>query len=255
MTQGLLRIYVEDKDGNIVSFPLNEEQAVVKDWTRTAERMAGAPSVTGTVMHRICLDNLWTKKEFVVIGGERYYVKQVPTSSKDTEDVRYKHDVTLVSERDILENVYFFDVVTKREDAQASDKPRSNTTDFSFYGDLKELVERLNDSLSYSKIYDAEGVNGFCIVIDDDDLIGEAQEVSITDAYFATAMQEIYNVFKVPYYWVGKICHVGYAQNEIEKPFEYGKDNGLLSVSKNNSEYRLINRITGMGSADNILTF
>lgn len=252
MTQGLLRIYVEDKDGNVVSFPLNEEQAVVKDWTRTAERMAGAPSVTGTVMHRLCLDNLWTKKEFVIIGGERYYVKQVPTSSKDTEDVRYKHDVTLVGERDILENVYFFDVVTKREDAQASDKPRSNTTDFSFYGDLKELVERLNDSLSYSKIYDAEGVNGFCIVIDDGVDIGEAQEVSITDAYFATAMQEIYNVFKVPYYWVGKICHVGYSQNEIEKPFEYGKDNGLLSVSKNNSEYRLINRITGMGSADNI---
>lgn len=252
MTQGLLRIYVEGKDGNVVDFPLNEEQAIVEDWTRTAERMAGAPSVTGTVMHKLCLDNLWTKKEFVVIGGERYYVKQVPTSSKDTEDVRYKHDVTLVSERDIHENVYFFDVVTKREDAQAGDKPRSNTTDFSFYGDLNELVERLNDSLAYSKIYDAKGVNGFCIVIDDDVEIGEAQEVSITDAYFATAMQEIYNVFKVPYYWVGKVCHVGYAQNEIEKPFEYGKDNGLLSVSKNNSEYRLINRITGMGSADNI---
>lgn len=252
MTQGLLRIYVEDKDGNVVGFPLNEEQAVVKDWTRTAERMAGSPSVTGTVMYKLCLDNLWTKKEFVIIGGERYYVKQVPTSSKDTEDVRYKHDVTLVSERDILENVYFFDVVTKREDAQASDKPRSNTTVFSFFGDLKELVGRLNDSLSYSKIYDAKGVNGFCIVIDEDVEIGEAQEVSITDAYFATAMQEIYNVFKVPYYWVGKICHVGYAQNEISTPFEYGKDNGLLSVSKNNSEYRLINRITGMGSADNI---
>ena len=252
MTQGLLRIYVEDKDGNVVSFPLNEEQAVVKDWTRTAERMAGAPSVTGTVMHRLCLDNLWTKKEFVVIGGERYYIKQVPTSSKDTEDVRYKHDVTLVGERDILENVYFFDVVTKREDAQASDKPRSNTTVFSFYGDLNELVERLNDSLSYSKIYDKDGVNGFCIVIDEDVEIGEAKEVSMTDAYFATAMQEIYNVFEVPYYWVGKICHVGYQENEITEPFEYGSGNGLISVQKTNAEFRLINRITGMGSADNI---
>ena len=182
MTQGLLRIYVEDKDGNVVSFPPNEEQAVVNDWTRTAERMAGAPSVTGTVLHKLCLDNLWTKKEFVIIGGERYYVKQVPTSSKDTEDVRYKHDVTLVSERDILENVYFFDVVTKNTDSQTSDKPRSNTTDFSFYGDLNELVERLNDSLSYSKIYDKDGVNGFCIVIDGDIKETEAKEVSITDA-------------------------------------------------------------------------
>ena len=165
MTQGLLRIYVEDENGNVVSFPLNEEQAVVKDWTRTAERMAGAPSVSGTVLHRLCLDNLWTKKEFVVINNERYYVRQVPTSSKDNEDVRYKHNITLVSEREILENIFFFDCVTKDAQSQTDDK-RSDNTEFSFYGDLKELVSRLNDSLSYSGIYDANGVNGFCVVID-----------------------------------------------------------------------------------------
>ena len=252
MTQGLLRIYVEDKNGNIVSFPNDKEQAVVKDWTRTAERMAGAPSVSGTVLHRLCLDNLWTKKEFVVINNERYYVRQVPTSSKDNEDVRYKHNITLVSEREILENIFFFDCVAKDTQSQTDDKPRSNNTEFSFYGDLNELVSRLNDSLSYSSIYDANGVNGFCVVIDDGIDVSETKEVSITDAYFATAIQEIYNTFDVPYYWIGKICHVGYCETDIQQSFEYGQGNGLVSVQKNNAEFRIINRITGVGSSDNI---
>ena len=248
-----LNIYVIDKNGNKVTFPNVEGmQPAIVDVNLNRERMAGAPTNTSTLMYPICLDSYWTKKEFIEIGSERYYVKQVPTSEKNTEDTRYKHEITFVSERDILENVFFFDCVTQDTSSQISDKPRSNTTDFSFYGDLNELVQRLNDSLSYSKIYDPKGENGFCIVIDDDVEIGEAKEVSMTDAYFATAMQEIYNVFEVPYYWVGKICHVGYQENEITEPFEYGSGNGLISVQKTNAEFRLINRITGQGSADNI---
>ena len=248
-----LNIYVIDKDGNKVTFPnVQGMQPAIVDVNLNRERMAGAPTNTSTLMYPVCLDSYWTKKEFIEIGSERYYVKQVPTSEKNTEDTRYKHEITFVSERDILENVFFFDCVTQDTSSQISDKPRSNTTEFSFYGDLNELVQRLNDSLSYSKIYDPKGENGFCIVIDDDVEIGEAKEVSMTDAYFATAMQEIYNVFEVPYYWVGKICHVGYQENEITEPFEYGSGNGLISVQKTNAEFRLINRITGQGSADNI---
>lgn len=248
-----LNIYIIDKDGNKVTFPnVGGMQPAIVDVNLNRERMAGAPTNTSTLMYPVCLDSYWTKKEFIEIGSERYYVKQVPTSEKNAEDTRYKHEITFVSERDILENVFFFDCVTQDTSSQISDKPRTNTTDFSFYGDLNELVQRLNDSLSYSKIYDPKGENGFCIVIDDDVEIGEAKEVSMTDAYFATAMQEIYNVFEVPYYWVGKICHVGYQENEITEPFEYGSGNGLISVQKTNAEFRLINRITGQGSADNI---
>src|SRR5574344_3080821 len=248
-----LNIYVIDKDGNKVTFPNVEGmQPAIVDVNLNRERMAGAPTNTSTLMYPVCLDSYWTKKEFIEIGSERYYVKQVPTSEKNIEDTRYKHEITFVSERDILENVFFFDCVTKDASSQISDKPRTNTTEFSFYGDLNELVQRLNDSLSYSKIYDSKGEKGFCIVIDDDVEIGEAKEVSMTDAYFATAMQEIYNVFEVPYYWVGKVCHVGYQENEITEPFEYGSGNGLISVQKTNAEFRLINRITGQGSADNI---
>ena len=252
MLKESLRVWVLDGEGNKVAFPNDKEQAVLSNWQYTAERMAGAPTITDSIMHTQCLDDLWTKKEFVELNEERFYISQVPTSEKDTDDIRYEHKVTFVSERSILENVFFFDCVTKETGAQASDKPRSNTTDFSFFGTLTELVERLNDSLSYSHLYDAEGVNGFRIVIDGDIADTEAKEVTISDAYFATAIQEIYNVFDIPYYWDGKTCHVGFAKNEIEEPFEYGNGKGLLSVTKENSDFRIINRITGQGSADNI---
>ena len=58
--------------------------------------------------------------------------------------------------------------------------------------------------------------------------------------------------YGLAYYWVGKTCHVGYTENAITTPIEYGNDNALISVQKANANYRIINRITGMGGATNL---
>lgn len=252
MQKESLHIYTLDAQGNKIPFPSAQEPVVLNEWTYTAERMASAPTITATFMHRQCLDDIWTKKEFVEFGGERYYVTQVPTSSKDTEDVRYEHEVTLTSERIVLENVFFFDVVTSETDSQYKDRYRSNSTVFNFYGTLHELVSRLNDSLIFSNLYVPATGTGYNIVIDEGINVEEAKEISLENVYVATALQEIYNQFGVPYYWVGKTCHVGYTANSIATPFEYGSGKGLLSIEKTNDDYRIINRITGMGSSDNI---
>ncbi|MDE6152047.1 MAG: hypothetical protein K2G12_08705, partial [Prevotella sp.] len=233
-------------------FPSAQEPAVLSEWGYTAERMAGAPTITGSLMHSMCLDDLWSKREYVEFNGERYFVDQIPTSSKNTDDARYSHEITLTSERIVLENVYFFDVVTSETEAQYKDRYRSNGTTFSFYGTLQELVARLNDSLIYTKLYDVATNKGYQVIIDEGVSITEEKEISLENVYFATALQEIYTKFEVPYYWVGTTCHVGYAENSITIPFEYGLGNGLLSVTKTNENYRIINRITGVGSSDNI---
>lgn len=252
MLKESLHIYIIDAQGNKKDFPSVQEPSILNEWTYTSERMAGAPTITGTLMHRLCLDDFWTREEFVEFNGERYYVNQVPTSSKDTDDVRYKHEITFVSERIVLENIYFFDVVTSETEEQYKDRYRSNNTTFSFYGTLYELVSRLNDSLIYSKLYNTNTGTGYRIVIDEGIPVEDVKEISFNDVYFATALQEIYNQFGIAYYWVGKTCHVGYTENSIIKPFEYGSGNGLLSVSKNNDNYRIINRVTGTGSTENI---
>lgn len=231
---------------NDTPFPSEDEQVIVTSFRYDAKRMGGAPTIEFTAMHRLCLDSLWSDKVYAMFNGERYFVKQTPTSSYSSSDTRYKHEVELVSERFVLDNVYFYDVVSSSN----QDKPVSNSSKFSFFGNIEEYVSRLNNSLDKSNV-------GYSIVIDDDILSDEAlmsieSQVTFEDQVITNALQEIYNVYKIPYYFVGKIIHVGYYQDNIDTVFKYGCDNSLISISKTNANSKVINKITGVGSSDNI---
>lgn len=245
-------LYLKKKNskGKEVLFPSSEQPAFITEYTYSAARMGGVPTITGTVKHPLCLDDLWTREEYVEFEGVKFYVTQVPTSSKSNDDIRYKHEITFRSERDLLDNIYFFDVVTPQTESQYADRFRSNATKFSFYGDIKEFVSRLNDSLVYSGIGDK-----FNIIIDEG-IESDTKEISFSDKFFSEALQEIFNIYELPYYWVGNTCHVGECQAEksfLEDEYlSYGQDKGLLSVSKTNGNYRLIDRVTGIGSSNNI---
>lgn len=229
------------KDSKESSFPIGEEPIEIGAFTYNAKRMGGAPSITATIRYKKCLDLEWTGNEFVEFNGEKYYLKNIPSSSYDNTDIRYKHECTFVSERIILENVYVYDVVSASFN---DDKPVSNSSNFTFFGDVNELINRLNESLKYSKI-------DYNIVVDGD-VTSEAKMVSFQDQYFINALQEIYNTYDVPYYFKGKEIHIGYSEQTISDVFEYGIDNQLLSISKNNANYKTVNRITGIGSSENI---
>ena len=242
---------MRDTDGVKGFFPSSTERAVIGTFTYDAQRMGAAPTITATLMYSRCLDKEWAYNEYVEFGSERYYVKQTPSSSKNNTDQRYKHEITFVSEREILENVYFLDVVTSDTEEQYQDRYRSNSSKVHFYGDIQEFVARLNDSLIYSGLYDKAMNDGYHVVIDEG-ITSETKDVSIEDKFIAEALQDIYNIYELAYYWVGKTCHVGYTENAITTPIEYGSDNALISVQKANASYRIINRITGMGGATNI---
>ena len=242
---------MRDTDGVKGYFPSSSERAVVGTYIYDAQRMGGTPTITATLMYPRCLDKEWTRKEYVEYRGEMFYVRQTPSSSKDNTDQRYKHEITFVSEREILENVYFLDVVTSDTEEQYQDRYRSNSSKVHFHGDIQEFVARLNDSLIYSGIYDKAKGEGYHIVVDEG-ITSEAKDVSIEDKFVTEALQEIYNIYGLAYYWVGKTCHVGYTENAITTPIEYGNDNALISVQKANANYRIINRITGMGGATNL---
>ncbi len=247
------KLYIKQiKDGVETPFPSDAYPAVISKYTYDATRMGSAPTITATFMHPLCLDDLWTYNEYVEYKGEKYYVRQIPTSIKSYEDARYQHDITLVSEREILGNEYFYDVVTADTDAQYKDRYRSNLSDFNFRGDLKEFVARLNDSLIYTKLYDKETGEGYYVVIDDGIESKDTVDIQFSNKYIVEALQEINTSFKQAYYFVGKTIHVGYTENDINTIFEYGKGNGLLKVEKQNANTKLVDRITGTGSSDNL---
>ena len=236
----VLKLYKYINGTTSEAFPSEKEQVIVSSFRYDAKRMGGAPTISCSVMHSSCLDNLWTDNVYASFNGEKYFIKQVPTSSYGNSDTRYKYDIELVSERILLDNVYFYDVVS----SSSSDRPVSYSSDFSFFGTISEFVSRLNQSLRYSKL-------DYNVVVD----IGISSEpklVTFQDQFFSNVLQEIFNTYQLPYYFTGKTIHIGYTNNAITKTLKYGQSESLLSIQKQNANYKIVNRVTGVGSPDNI---
>ena len=224
-----------------VPFPSESGQIEIYDFKYDVKRMGSAPTISATVMYESCLDKVWNPLVFTIFNGERYFLKQIPSSQYSNEDARYKHEVELISERVVLDNVYFYDVVSTDVE---NDKPVSNSSKFTFFGDIHEFASRLNYSLQYSKM-------DYTVVVDEG-ISSEGKFVSFEDTFFSNAIQESYNTYEIPYYFDGKTIHFGFTNNAITETFKYGVDESLLSISKENANYKVVTRVTGTGSSDNI---
>lgn len=236
----VLKLYTYVDGVNDTPFPNAEEQAMFT-FTYDANRMGGSPQISATVKHRLCLDDLWNDKVYATFRGEKYFIMNTPSSDKDNTDERYNHDIQLLSEREVLNHVYFIDAV---QGDSTVDVYKSNSTKVIFFGDVNEFVSRLNACLSYQNL-------DYTAVLDSG-VTSEDKQVSFEDKYILEALQEIFNVYEIPYYFVGKVIHVGFTENTITYPLKYGFDEALLSISKQNANYALINKIKGQGSSDNI---
>lgn len=246
-------VKLEDGTEARVPFPNNEEQAEISTYEYSAARMGGAPSITAKISHRFCLDKFWNENQFVEFNGEKYFVRDTPSSSKNNDDSRYEHDVTFLHERFVLENVYMIDAV-KKDDIDTmpvADKYVSNSTKVVFWGDINEFVARFNACLLYAGLGGKNDGSGYYVVVDEG-VSSEELLVSFEDKFFSEALQEIFNTFKLPYYWKRKVCHIGVSPEPASQLFEYGAQNALLSIEKSNTNQGYCNRATGVGSADNI---
>lgn len=235
-----LLIYTDNGSSSSL-FPSASQPAIVNAFTFTEGRM-GSVNISATLMYPRCLDNKWTQREYVEFRGEKYWILDMPTSSKSNTDLRYKHELVFKADRTKLDNTYFFDVVSP--DATDVDQFVSNSTKFTFFGDIVEFVKRLNYSLQYSGV-------GYSVVIDEG-ISSEAKLMSFEDKYFSEVLQEVFNTYELPYYFVGKTIHIGFTNNAITKTFKYGHDRELLTITKTNANYKVVNRCTGIGSTENI---
>ena len=242
MAREILKIMTYVDGENDLPFPSAEGQIGITEYTYSSQRMGGV-TLSAKLMYRECLDRKWTGLQYVEFRGEKYFISATPSSGKDNEDARYEHTLSFIPERDLkLNNVYFYDAVSK--ESTGDDKYKSNSTQVVFFGDIHEFVARLNESLKYSGL-------DYSVVIDTG-ITSEAKLMSFEDQFFFSVLQEIYNVYELPFYFTGKVIHIGFTSNAITQTFKYGFDNELLSIKKNNANYRIINRCTGTGSEDNI---
>lgn len=222
----------------------------LSEWQFDAERMGAAPTASGTIHTKSCPDSFINEQVFVTIAGFKLYAKTVQ-SEKSNGSLAYQAKITFEDNRGVLDTTLFLDVVTDDTDAAYMDRFRSNSTKFSTFCDINELAARINDSLIYSHLYDKATGEGYHVVIDEG-VTSEPKSISFDATYISSAIAEFYNTFEIPYYWVGNTCHVGSSENIIDHRFQYGRDKGLLSITKNDSTDIRANRITGYGSSENI---
>ena len=241
-----LKLYIDNERGERVSFPEGEEQIEISAFTADYKRMGGAPAITCTVKNPNCLDNAWTYGVYTIFNQERFYLKQIPSSSFSNKDARYIHELELCSERVQLDHVFVFDVTSGGEA-----KPVSNNTEFSFFGTIREFAEKLNSSLKYSGLQSSNGAVGYRVIVDDG-VESDGALITVDNRVFSEVLQDAYNIFEVPYYFVGKEIHLGYSSDVLLEQFKYGSQNSLLSIQKQNANTKIVNRITAFGSEDNI---
>lgn len=242
-------------------FPSDTDFVCIKSYTNSRKREGGAPSISASFYFSCPLDKEWSREEYVEFDGEKYYATSIPSSSKDGTSGLYKHEASFVSKREVLDNTLFFDVVSQKpNDTNGGDKYRSNQTKFSFGGDIDEFVSRINDSMAYCGLYDKNGVDGYCIVVDEGYGTDEIKELSFESQYLSAVIQLIKTTFELDYYWVGKICHIGSVQHDLSTSgnygsryvLQYGSDAALMSIQRSNTNNKAIDVITGCGSSDNI---
>lgn len=253
------------------NFHNTSEQIYLKDFTYTAERMGKTPTLTADFYDKECYDNIWDNDTtnpkyrfsdiFTIFRGERYYFKLTPQSQLQNTDARYKHTINFVSEREKIEHVKMFDVVT----TSTPDAPVSDSSKFVFYGTLSEFADRINASLikegvTFSTTHnDTTIYSGYHVVIDDD--VTEEQRttaatVSIENNSILQALDHLDTDYGVSYYVVGYEIHIGDKQADLtgtgHPALEYGADDSLLQITRQNVTKNIVTRITGYGSEDNI---
>lgn len=285
-----LKLYFFDGQEDF-GFPWGGRQAELLDFTVNKTRMGAAPTITGSLEYPTCLDDEWERfchfdDVYVVFNGEKYYLKATPTSSKSNDRRFYKHELTFVSERSVLETVYMID----DNENQTSDILYSNNTQYTFFGNIHDFAERINQSMYFSKIGDScmySGTppvivpvssrvivgDGYYVVVDSSVTITDEVLVTLSNSTVFDALKQIFERFGVPYYFVGKVIHIGnyqpisetvqtYAdangvlgaglENGALVPYEYGQPNAVLNVNRNNGTKQIYNRCSGTGSEDNI---
>ena len=245
--------YDENTGNEIIGlFPSESNPAIVSSYTYDAKRMGGAPTLTATIYSSEPLQ--WKKEEFVEYNGDRFFASYTPNSTKDNSSRMWKCEITFTSRRELLDNTLFFDVVVDDVDTQNKDRYRSNQTKFTFGGTIHEFVARINSSMAYCGLYrPTDEHKGYYVVIDEGYGTDEVKEVSFEDQYLTDVLQLINTTFELDYYWDGNVCHVGKVQHDLtDTPIKYGSSDALISVSKENANYKIVDMITGYGSSDNL---
>lgn len=225
----------------------NEEGPVIartSDYEFTESDM-GESSITATVLLSGVQD--FHPDWYVEYNGEKFRLGvRKPTGKKDTSSKKTSYTLVFKSEREDLKRYTFMDFVEL-----GSGNPQPATAKVPLYATLTEFVDRFNLNLQYYL-----GTRWRMVLPESYVESGNSFSVTFENASLWDVLIQVYEIFGVR--WTIQAngeeldIIVGADAVEIEHIFEYGKDNGLVSVERNNELERIITRLRGVGSSTNL---
>lgn len=192
------------------------------------------------------LDSEFDKTQYTIYKQNKYYIFDAPTVSMKYDDGFVKYDVKFIPEKDLLKNIPFTDEVTEGTE----NKYFTSGRDVKFFGDIREFIGRLNAVLL--KNAPAEGNNTQWTVELQADLKTEAFEINLSNVFVTDALKTMYETYNVPYYIENRKILIGKPNFKVSKVFEYGQNRGLCGLTKTPKNNKVVTRITGHGSENNI---
>lgn len=209
------------------------------------EKLMGDIYITLEFFGNKNLKDRFTGNEYVVYKNSRYYIYKDPSYEKTNDEVLYKYKCTAWHESYVLKNTYFFDIIDITQYQDYAGKYLSQSTTVNTYCDIVEFAYRLKSNLNkyLDEEWNVEVQNG---------LSTEPKFFSLSNQTIMDALNEMYNVFEIPFFFRGKTIMIGDYYDTIPETFSYGKNNGLLSINRETTDKNPITAITAIGGSENI---
>lgn len=196
---------------------------------------------------------------YVDFRGERFFLSTLqPTCVKDTSSLHYKYSLVFKSQREDLKRYIFANYVTG---IYGTSQPISY--DFVAPLDVEEFVERMNINLTHyfgqnvwQMILDPYWTNVVNENIYSSDLPLLRKTISFSRETLWSILTGLYDIYGLRWKISNEegimTIRLGYEPLVLSHDFEYGKDNGLISIERANVNPDVYTRLAGKGSSRNL---
>lgn len=186
--------------------------------------------------------------DYAEYRGERFELNYVPAKKKQARAGSYGEafvyeGVKLNSMADELTRCDFLDYVSSDNKIHFSGLPN-----FSFYGTVKDLAERIQVNLD--RIYTGE--KKWTITVDES-FVSETKNISVNANNCWEALTKAHSDFKANFIVRGRTVTIGTSGYAVGAVFGYGKGKGLYDIKQTtNQDSKIITRLRAYGSNRNI---
>lgn len=177
---------------------------------------------------------------YIIYDNERYDIASIkPTGSKDNTSLDYTYELTFKGAEEQLTRRKVRDLALVEVDNYVS-----QGTNFSVFASLTQFKELIEKNLKYYF-----GSEWDIVVLSTST---DSVRVDVSNTTLFELLAKTYEYFGLRWKVEGKTITIGYEPEQIEHIFDYGKEGGLVKITRTGQDASIVNRLTGGGGTRNL---